>query len=706
MLKTSGNVRRAVRVGVAVASVAALLVAGSSGSAGAVSDRARASAAPPLTAKEIQHYLQPRPGLHGSPPVAIARQIAASRGAHALGNMTYHGGAVMRTANNSVPIFWLPTTVQDGSSATVESGYAALIQRYFQDVGGSGLYQVNTQYYQTINGPQEFIMNSSGFLQAIVDTSPYPAAGPGCAGVGVDCLDDAQLTAKISAVLAAHPSLPQDLSTEYFVFTAPHESSCDGPTFCFKSDTADATNFAFCAYHSSFFNGANRIVYANMPYDAVVTPGVGCTTLSSFPNAQDGDIELSTTSHEQMESTTDPSSPAAWYFLDNGGEIGDLCAYNYGALNLDGGLANEQWNGHFYALQQEWSNADSGCSQGTGTSGPPNDSFANRQVILPPGGTTNGSNVGATKEGGEPNHAGNSGGASVWYVWVPGVSGTVTVDTCTSSFDTTLGVYTGTAVSALTTVASNDDSNNCAAASQQSSLTFFANYGSQYRIAVDGFDSGSGAATGSIVLHTTGPGGAAPGKPTIDGVTSGDGWINVAFSPPSSSGGSPIGGYSVVTSTGSFVTVPAGDRRAVLATANGVSTTATVQAVNLGGPGPSSTASAATTPTAGSVNITTAYNASDNTRLLKNATYFASTSQDAQRISVGVIAFIAGLVGSPVLTPIAPPVTAGPNSYTTPWSTVDQGALVTVMRQYGVTPSEAQYFCVQLVGFLLAFGGH
>ncbi len=40
-------------------------------------------------------------------------------------------------------------------------------------------------------------------------------------------------------------------------------------------------------------------------------------------------------------------------------------------------------------------------------------------------GSTNGTNIRATKESGEPNHAGNSGGASVWYHWTAPASGSV-----------------------------------------------------------------------------------------------------------------------------------------------------------------------------------------------------------------------------------------------------------------------------------------
>src|ERR1039457_3552368 len=90
---------------------------------------------------------------------------------------------------------------------------------------------------------------------------------------------------------------------------------------------------------------------------------------------------------------------------------------------------------------------------------PANDMFANRIVITGTNIVVTGSSVGATRETGEPYHAGNTGGASVWWSWKAPYVGTVTISTAGSSFDTLLGIYTGTSVSALTEVASNDDEN-------------------------------------------------------------------------------------------------------------------------------------------------------------------------------------------------------------------------------------------------------
>jgi kumamolisin len=122
-----------------------------------------------------------------------------------------------------------------------------------------------------------------------------------------------------------------------------------------------------------------------------------------------------------------------------------------------------------------------------------NDDFVDRQILSGGSGTVTGSNVGATKEPGEPFHGGNAGGASIWYSWTAPASGPATFDTFQSSFDTLLAVYTGNSVEGLNFVASNDDANG----TLQSRVTFTATAGVTYQIAIDGYNG----ATGNTLLH-------------------------------------------------------------------------------------------------------------------------------------------------------------------------------------------------------------
>jgi hypothetical protein len=136
---------------------------------------------------------------------------------------------------------------------------------------------------------------------------------------------------------------------------------------------------------------------------------------------------------------------------------------------------------------------------------PANDNFANAQVLSGCSGSVNGSNVGATSEGGEPQHfppdpaSGALGGGhrSVWYRWQSPSTGTVTLTTAGSRFDTVLAVYTGSALGSLTLVNQADDTPT----DKTSSLTFNATAGVTYRIAVDGYDNDSGGDFGPLTLN-------------------------------------------------------------------------------------------------------------------------------------------------------------------------------------------------------------
>jgi len=157
-------------------------------------------------------------------------------------------------------------------------------------------------------------------------------------------------------------------------------------------------------------------------------------------------------------------------------------------------IAVDGYNGAFGNIKFNWSQRPP----------PANDNFANAQVVSGGAGTINADNLLATKEVGEPNHTGNAGGGSIWYRWNAPAAGSVTIDTLGSDFDTMLAVYTGSAYGALTTIASNDDIGGGVVLSR---VTFTANLGATYMVAVDGYNGKKG----SVTLNWNQPNGGQPG---------------------------------------------------------------------------------------------------------------------------------------------------------------------------------------------------
>ena len=113
--------------------------------------------------------------------------------------------------------------------------------------------------------------------------------------------------------------------------------------------------------------------------------------------------------------------------------------------------------------------------------GPANDDFANAQPLAGTSVVQTGTNVNATRETGEPSIGYGYGGKSVWYAWTAPADGAVALDavaTTTYQFDTSVGVYTGDAVDALTPVTGGGRR-----------VSFRVTAGTTYRIAVDSYSS-------------------------------------------------------------------------------------------------------------------------------------------------------------------------------------------------------------------------
>lgn len=264
------------------------------------------------------------------------------------GQLNYYGGKVMLTST-TYAIYWAPP------GHGIAKGYKKLVNRYFKDIGGSGFYGIDTQYY--MNPGANHIKNISTFGGQYVDKTPYPHAGD-----YNDPLTDRDLRGAIKRAMTAK-GWQGGYGSMFFVFTAKGIESCYNSFYC----TIGTPHPTYCAYHSSYTSRGQKIIYASMPYAATWATGFqyNCGTKSVTTNGfPDADIEISPTSHEHEEAVTDPDpwgpgdSRTGW--VDSSGyENGDKCAYYYGTIASDG--HNIVLNGHPYVMQLNWSNADNTC---------------------------------------------------------------------------------------------------------------------------------------------------------------------------------------------------------------------------------------------------------------------------------------------------------------------------------------------------------
>jgi hypothetical protein len=133
-------------------------------------------------------------------------------------------------------------------------------------------------------------------------------------------------------------------------------------------------------------------------------------------------------------------------------------------------------------------------------------SFTGGDILMGTFASVTGNNSDAFQEPGEPQHAGNAGGKSLWYTWTAPEDGTLFLNTSGSAINTLLGVYEGNSVSTLTEVASNDDA---FPGNLTSTVAVGVLAGTTYHIAVDGvFDpvagiTEAGATNLNLVLGPT-----------------------------------------------------------------------------------------------------------------------------------------------------------------------------------------------------------
>ena len=159
---------------------------------------------------------------------------------------------------------------------------------------------------------------------------------------------------------------------------------------------------------------------------------------------------------------------------------------------------------------------------------PANDNFSNAEQLSGIRVSVERNNLDATKEIGEPDHAFNAGGKSVWFKWTAPMTRVVQISTARSStnINTLLGVYVGTELNSLNDREHSDDI--LGSLNRRSHAILDAEAGVTYYIAVDGATlQGAPAASGSFKLDIR------PYFPIQGADQDGDGFTNITVFRPS-----------------------------------------------------------------------------------------------------------------------------------------------------------------------------
>lgn len=162
-------------------------------------------------------------------------------------------------------------------------------------------------------------------------------------------ITDANIQSELARQITAGTLPAPDSNTLYMVHFPKGKSITFGTA-------RSCVSGGFCAYHGTFFSGTSEIYYGVLPD---MSAGSGCD-LGCGSSSSPLTNQCSVASHEIIEAITDPEVgvassigfPLAWYDAVNG-EIGVICnAMQSAFVGADG---------HFYGIQEGWSNHDNNC---------------------------------------------------------------------------------------------------------------------------------------------------------------------------------------------------------------------------------------------------------------------------------------------------------------------------------------------------------
>jgi hypothetical protein len=236
-------------------------------------------------------------------------------------------------------IFWLPSGHHfENGTGSADSNYESLMIRFLQDLSsGTPYLSIATQYPDDMMGSPSNLLHFGG---SWIDNTSYTYAGGN--------LSEFSFPNEIMHAINVN-HWPEGTDSVYFLFTA-------------QNVQPQLLEAGICAYHSYFTdsNTGQNVVWANIPD----VPQRTCEVPSPSPNLDlIADSSINLMSHELFESITDPLI-SAW-IDSNGNEIGDKCAWTFGPQVGNPSQepnADIQINGHYYEIQQEWSNALNGCT--------------------------------------------------------------------------------------------------------------------------------------------------------------------------------------------------------------------------------------------------------------------------------------------------------------------------------------------------------
>lgn len=291
--------------------------------------------------EEGQPLAMVHPLVEDAERVRKAERAKPVQAASTANDLSYHGG-VGGIGVEPAPKIYL---VLWGSqwNGNDPSGESALLQSFYNGVGGSSWLNSVTQYCQGVatgtfycNGAGTAAGNPSHILAGVwADNASAAPTHPRQSALAAEAVRAAQHFGNNTAA--------SNSSVQYVIATATRNSSRGFGT-------------QYCAYHSSTSSTVGNVAYTNLPY--ITDAGASCGANFNGLGPKAGITIVG--GHEMGETITDQFPNGGW--LDSGGaENGDKCAW---ISSGQGASANVSLSTGTFPVQSLWSNAFNGGAGG------------------------------------------------------------------------------------------------------------------------------------------------------------------------------------------------------------------------------------------------------------------------------------------------------------------------------------------------------
>jgi len=245
----------------------------------------------------------------------------------------YHGGPVLVAAKDLYVIYY-------GSFTSTQH---TILDNFLQNLGGSGAFNVNSEY---TDGSGQGVTN-------VLNYSPKTDSFDDAYSLGTSLSGSFEVTIIHNAIANGH--LPNDVNGIYILTVSPD---------------VKLPKSVWCAFHTHSTNivAGEDIRYALAP-DPPPSLYASCSgNVANFGDttSPNGDIGMDAVAddliHELSETATDPDG-SAW-FTKNGFENADLCNFVYGTtfLATNGSHANHIFGNRDYLVQTIWDRVGSFCA--------------------------------------------------------------------------------------------------------------------------------------------------------------------------------------------------------------------------------------------------------------------------------------------------------------------------------------------------------